>query len=660
MARRLAAIMFSDLVGFTASAQSNERAALARLQEEQKLVEPVFTSYGGRVVKSTGDGYLVEFESALRATECAVEVQRRLRERNSIQPSFPIEVRIGIHVGDIEEQGSDILGDAVNVAARVVPLAEPGGVCLTAQAYDQVRNKVACTFEALGAATLKGVREPLPVFRAVLPWAALTVAPPSAGPPRIAVLPLANISPDPKDEYFADGLTEELITALSQIKGLRVISRTSINQYRGTSKPVGQIGLELGADSVLEGSVRKAGDQLRIAVQLIDTRTDEHRWAQTFDRRLENVFAIQAEVAEHTAGALKVQLLKSERETLQERTTSNLRAYEAYLRGIQAFRSFKGWDETQRWDREAIRQFETAIREDPEFSAAYSALANYLLAVMGIVRSLKESVPRARELTAKALSLTPDSYDAHTAMGNLAFQGDLDWSQAEREFKKAISLNPSNVTARFWHAFLLTTLQRFEESSVEYLQVIELDPLWLLPRSNLNWLYYDWGKMDTAISSGERTVDSFPEEPTARFQLASLNALAGREKAARALIEPFETVTTLDARIGRADVLSALGDMDELRKLLDDYEAGRFSHYIPLPGLAAGYARLGDGEKALELLERDYREGDRVLWNSYQSPAYDSIREDPRFVALLREMNLPTSLRRPVQNTRERPASRRR
>ncbi|HYB77722.1 MAG TPA: adenylate/guanylate cyclase domain-containing protein, partial [Thermoplasmata archaeon] len=304
MTRRLAAIMYTDVVGFTASAQANEADALARLREQEGIVRPLFKPYKGREIKSTGDGFLIEFESALGALECAVEIQRRMRERNSRKPGLPLELRIGIHVGDVEESGGDIFGDAVNVASRIVPLADPGGICLSGQVFDHVQNKVALQLDKLSAPALKGVRGRMDVYRVVLPGAFEERSEGGSALPRIAVLPLANISPDPKDEYFAEGLTEELITVLSQLKGLRVISRTSVNQYRGTSKTVAQIGTELGADSVLEGSVRKAGDQLRIAVQLIDPRTDEHRWTQTYDRKLENVFAIQAGVAERTATAL--------------------------------------------------------------------------------------------------------------------------------------------------------------------------------------------------------------------------------------------------------------------------------------------------------------------------------------------------------------------
>jgi len=639
--------MFTDVVGFTASAQADEAAALSRLREQEKIVRPLLAPYGGREIKSTGDGFLVEFESALKAIECAVEIQRRLRERNSKAPQAPIQLRIGIHVGDIEEAGGDIFGDAVNVASRIVPLADPGGVCVSEHVFAHVRNKTPYPFEKLGRKSLKGLREPIEVYSVGLPWDDRRSSIRSSSLPRLAVLPLVNISPDPKDEYFADGLTEELISVLSQIRGLRVIARTSVSQYKGTAKPIAQIGSELGVGSVLEGSVRKADSQLRITVQLIDVETEEHRWAHTYDRKLDNVFAIQAEVAERTAGALKVELLKSEREAIQETPTSSLAAYESYLRGIQAFREFTGpVGMHEKADREAERYFDEAILEDPEFSAPLSYLANHLLGVMGITRSGKEILPRVRELVARALELNPNSSDAHTAAGNLAFQGDLDWTRAEAEFQQAIALNPSSSTARAWYGYLLGTLQRFDEAIKQDLVAIELDPLWLMPRNQLVGAHTCSGDLDGAITLLEKMSDAFRDAPRIRNSLAYHYALAGRADDALKIVEPWAGATDLDTRALRATVLAILGRPEEGRGLVAEWEAGRWPQYISLPSVAGAYAFWGETDKAVALLERDFREGDKVLWSVYQDPNFDQMRDDPRFVAFLKEMKLPTHLAR--------------
>ncbi len=649
--RRLAAIVFTDIAGYTSLAQSDEAGALRLLQEQERLIRPLLEIHRGRKVKSMGDGLLIEFHNALDAVECAVDLQRQVHERNTREEERPLRLRVGIHLGDVQRKGSDILGDAVNIASRVEPLADPGGVCLSEPVYVQVHNKVPYQLEKLGSKNLKGVQEPMDVYRVVLPWAGSesVVKPPQL--PRLAVLPLANISPDPKDEYFADGLTEELITVLSQIKGLRVISRTSVNQYKGTTKPVARIGSELGADSVLEGSVRKAGDQLRIAVQLIDTGTDEHRWAQTYDRKLENVFAIQAEVAERTAGALKVELLKPEREAIQEKPTSNLTAYEFYLRGIQAAQQYLGGGSMgvgKEIDREAAKNFEAAIREDPEFSAAYSHLSNHLIAAGGDTRPARPAFARARKLLVQALELNPNSSDAHTARGSLAFQADLDWARAEAEFQQAIALNPSSSTARVWYAHLLSVLQRFREKQKLLLAAIELDPLWFYPRMLLVWSYSELADYDQAIALGEKLMKDFSDRPMARSTLAWTYAIAGRSDDAVKLVKPWAGSSNLIFRLTRGQLLAFLGNPQELRAWLAEREPAPRTKVPNSTVIASAYAFCGEKERALTLLERDCRSGDKLLWNHYEEHGFDPIRDDPRFLALLRSMNLPTTLSRPL------------
>jgi adenylate cyclase len=340
--RRLVVIMFTDMVGFTARAQADEAAALGLRQEQEELIRPVLASHQGHEVKSTGDGLLVEFGSALKAIECAIGIQRRLHERNAKGGATRIDLRIGIHLGDVEQHGGDIFGDAVNIASRIEAIAEPGGICLSSAVYEQVRNKIPDTLVKLPPRSMKGVQRPMDLYRVVLPWTVREPLSASPGPARLAVLPFSNISPDPSDEYFADGLTEELITVLSQLKELRVIARTSVMPYKSTSKGIAQIGAELGVATVLEGSVRKAGDQLRITVQLIDVATQEHTWANTFDRKLDKIFAVQSEIAKLIAKQLKVNVRAAEQARLEARPPIRPDSYLAYLKGRSLMRSMSG------------------------------------------------------------------------------------------------------------------------------------------------------------------------------------------------------------------------------------------------------------------------------------------------------------------------------
>ena len=642
--RRLAAIMFTDIAGYTQLAQTDESGALRLLREQEKIVRPLLAVHQGRKVKSMGDGLLLEFEDALDAVECGVELQRQVHERNAQEGARPLRIRVGIHLGDVQRRGTDILGDAVNVASRIEPLAEPGGVCISAQVFDQVHNKVAYRLEKLGPKSLKGVREQIDVYRVVLPWAAEGAE--TTGPtlPRIAVLPLANISPDPRDEYFADGLTEELITILSQIKGLRVISRTSVNQYKGTTKTVAQIGSELGADSVLEGSVRRAGDQLRITVQLIDPRTDEHRWAQTYDRKLENVFAIQAEVAEQTARALRLELIGPERESIRKQPTTNLAAYDLYLKGIHALHQTNVHEGLGK----SIKFFEEAIRNDPSFSEAYAQLADVFNGLAGDTLPWGEAFSRARELVVKALELDPNSSMAHTARGNLALQFDRDYSVAAAEFKRAISLNPSNASAHLHYGLFLRAVNRFDDAIREFRTTIELDPLWGPPRHGLREVQCLSGDFASAIASAEEERDKHPEDPQSHISLGHTYADAGRrtdgrseaELAARSLRKAGEygqwTLAVLWAQVGKPE---------EARRLLRHLLQTSRTKYVNHLWIAAVYAALGEKEKAFEWLERDNGEGAVGLWVWHHYSAFDPIRGDPRFRSTLERLNLPTDMK---------------
>ena len=633
--RRLAAIMFTDMVGYTASTQTDEAAALRLLQEQEELVRPVLAGHQGREIKSTGDGFLVELDSALHAVQCAIDIHKRLHERNAKQGGQPIRLRIGVHLGDVEERGGDIFGDAVNIAARIEPLALPGGICISGGVFDQVRNKIPARFEKLQPRALKNVRFPTDVYRVELPWGEAEATGEPAPPTRLAVLPLANISPDPKDEYFADGLTEELISALSKLRELRIIARTSVGQYKSTAKSVSQIGAELGVASVLEGSVRKSGNRLRISLQLIDAVTQEPIWAESFDRELDDVFAVQTEIAERTAGALRVELLGPEQEAIHRRPTSDLAAYNLYLKGIHAVRqaTYEGLTES-------IKFFRGAIRKDPEFSLPHSYLANTYIALAGDTLAPRVAFPRARELVGRALELDPNSSDAHTARGNLALQHEQDWAVAETEFRWAISINPSDANAHYWYAMLLWTVRRYEEALEQLRTAIELDPLWELPKIGLTTVHTLCGDLASAVASAEEERDRDPSNPAARIRLATVYARAGRRDDAAKEVERSTGVLSETDRWNRAVVRAALGRPEEARSLLAEWTAASSSRYVN-PALIAGlHAALGEKEEALEGLERDTKAGGRSLWSEYQWSAFDPVRGDPRFGSLLQRLNL--------------------
>ena len=463
--------------------------------------------------------------------------------------------------------------------------------------------------------------------------------------PHLAVLPLRGSSLATADEYLTVGLTGELISVLSQIGGLRVISHTSVMPYRGTRKPIAQVGAELGADSVLKGSVRKSRDRLEVTVQLVDPATDRRRWENTFNRPLEGVATLPIEVAENAAGSLNVEVRSVDLDALRERPTANLAAYECYLRGIEAWR--RSEDDLETLGRAVWGWFEQAIANDPRFASAYSSLANLLLEMMGAAVSTTEVVPRARAAVAKALELDPRSSDAYAARGNLLAQADHDWRGSEASYRRAIALNPSSSVARFGYGCLLHLLQRAGEAKKQFRIAIDLDPLWLLPRLNLVWTEAFLGRLDAAASESERTAQRFPSSDCARVQRAWIYAFAGRKVDAIRLVNSCSRSPSPDPMANALAVLAYLGQPGPARKMLRDWRGGRLSKHLDPEGAAGLYALTGEKESALDLLEEEFGSREFTAWGTYQAAWYDRIRDDPRVIALLRAQQLPTTLSRP-------------
>ena len=490
----------------------------------------------------------------------------------------------------------------------------------------------------LSPIALKNIKAEVSIYKVIQPWEARPTnrSVPVRGEARsIAVLPLANISPDPSDDYFADGLTDELISVLSQVRGMNVIARTSVTPYKSAPKSVAQIGKELGVDAVLEGSVRKAGKRIRITLQLIDVVTQGHLWSSSYNREIDDVFAVQADIAERTAEALRLEFVKTGRPRVREQPTTNTEAYDSYLRGLVAEREpmWRGYDE-------AIRCYEHATELDPDFAEAYAAWADLYVKAAGEHVSMREVVPRARELAAKALELDPNSSDAHAALANIAFQFDHDWQLAESEFKIAISLNPSNVTAHRFLGMMLVALDRFDEARGVFRAEIRLDPT---GHAGHPLVMVDWaaGNSTALVEHLEKEAEHDPTSISHHVQLGLALLAAGHRADALQQADTPLTGADEDERFDHALLNALLGRPDEARAVATAVERGGTKWYTSPTHLAMLYAALGERSKALGLLEQDSREGDRVLWLWYRGVWFDSIRDHPRFVALLREYGLP-------------------
>jgi adenylate cyclase len=640
--------MFTDMVGYSALAQADESSALAILERHNQLLRPVFARFSGREVKTIGDAFLVEFDSAVDSTRCALEIQRVLRDHNAASNGEPkIRVRIGLHVGDVIHAAGDVLGDVVNIASRIQAVADPESVCVTQQVYDQVHNKIQTSFTKLPPMTLKNIQGPINVYKAVPAWngqrSGKTV-PEHGGPRSIAVLPLVNISPDPHDEYFAEGLTEELISVLSQVRDLSVIARSSVLPYKSAPKPIAQIGLELGVDAVLEGSVRKAGQRIRITLQLIDAATQRHLWSSSYNREVDDVFAVQTDIAERTAEALRLEFTRAGRKGGRGRPTSNPAAYDLFLRGLVA-----SDEHTNAGAEEAIRSFEEATVLDPQFAEAFAAWANLYVMAAGDFLPMQEVMPQARRLAARALQIDPESSDAYAALANISFQFDHAWQLAEEQFRKAIALNPSNVVAHRFLGLMLTALGRFEDAREVVRDAIRLDPggggehtMALIDISS--------GRYDDALQILEKPDHHHRHHAEAihRAFLGFTYLAAGRRADALKVADIPASESDEDGRFDLAILNALLGRPEAARAVAAEVERGEAKSYTSATHLSMLYAALGEKNRALELLEKEAREGDRVLWLWYRGVWYDSIRDDPRFIALLRLYDLPIhSVREP-------------
>ena len=640
--RRLAAIMFTDMVGFTSLSQKNEALGLELLQEHRRLLRPLFPKHNGREIKTIGDSFLVEFASALEALRCAFDIQQLLNELDvNRPPEKRILLRVGIHLGDVVHSEKDVQGDAVNVASRIEPLASPGGITITEQVYHQIRNKFEFPFVSLGQQSLKNVHDPVEVYRVVLPWEMQLSNEPSLEKRRIAVMPFTNISPDPRDEYFADGMTEELISTLSRIGELRVISRTSVMHYKGTSKNLGEIARELRVGSILEGSVRKASDDLRITAQLVDTGNDEHLWSQDYDRKLENVFAIQREIAQSVAEVLKIRLLSGEKKSIEKRPTENTEAYALYLKGRYY------WNERVRDSNDkAVKCFEEAVKLDPNYALAYSGLADcYLIYSDRGWLSPREAVPKGKAYALRAVELDPRLAEGHASLG-LAFLQEWAWQEADREFEKAIELNPNYASAYQWYGVLLSLAGRYDEAKERTERASELDPLSTVIGGNLWLRLLILGNRDQAMEQFRRVVRLNPDSEQVHSLLSMIQLMDSRFE--DSISEAEKASALLKGNLGLKSQLGFVygmgGRKEQASQILNELKEAGKNEYVPSGWVAAVLFGLERRDEAFEYLDKAFEEHSSSLFYFRSFPWFEKFRADPRWASLEKRMGLRKTL----------------
>jgi adenylate cyclase len=647
MERKLTAILCADVYGYSRLMGEDEEATLRSLSAHRKIIDALIQQHRGRFVNSAGDSVLAEFASVVNAVQCAVEIQTTLKAENAkLPPDRSMEFRIGINLGDVIVDGEQIYGDGVNVAARLESLAEPGGICISGTVYEQVRDKLALSYEDAGEQEVKNIARPVRVWRvrvkpgigarvgartqgvsrkyvrrgifsiaglaiivativivqhlslrpptttASIP-SAQKLAPPLPDMPSIAVLPLTNMSGDREQEYFNDGITDDLITALSRLPGLFVIARTSSFTYKGKAVRLQDVGKELGVKYILGGGVRKAGDQVRITVQLADATTGAELWAERYDRPLRDIFALQDEIVRRIVTTLNLQLALAQRGLLIPRETENLEAYDDVLRGVEYV-----LNETKDGNAKARLMFEKAIKLDPKYPRAYAALGlNYFLGFIHLLSPNPNGLEQAVQLEQQAIALDDSLPGAHSFLAAIYVQkGQYD--QAVTEAQRGIALNPNSATGYFWLAEVMNNIARPAEALVAVEKAMRLDP-----RNHDRYLF-EQGFAYTQLGHYEEAI------PALTHDLALTNNLWDHVNLARDYIE-----------LGQEDAARAEAAEVERRVALNPNSTfGYLALALVMDFMAEPAQALVAADKAMRL---DPRNHDRYLFE--QGFAYDQL-----------------------------------
>jgi TolB-like protein/Flp pilus assembly protein TadD len=533
MERRLAAILAADVVGYSRLMEVDEAGTLAALKSRRRdVLDPLVARHQGRIFKVAGDGVLVEFASAVNAVQCAVDLQHGMAATNGDQPEVRhIVLRIGVNLGDVMVEGSDLYGDGVNIAARLETMAEPGGILVSGTAYDHIKSKVKVGFDDLGAQTLKNIAEPVRAYRVTgTPVIAAPTTKVATDKPSIAVLPFTNMSGDVEQEYFSDGITEDIITELSRFRSLFVIARNSSFQYRDKAVDVRRVAQELGVQYVVEGSVRRMANRVRITAQLVDTASGNHMWSERYDRALDDIFAVQDEVVRTIVATLEGRVAATVAEHARRKPTGHLGAYECILRGIRHLRGY-GPDDNKR----AVELFQQAMDLDPSYALAraYRAFADVVM--HGYADTPRSILANALSLARSAVEMSDDDGRCHWILGLIhAYGGNP--RAAELHYQRAISLNPNDANALATSGIALAWLGRADEGITRIHEAMRLNPY------HPDWYWADLGMALYAARRYSDAVEAFgrsaAQGPWSLSRIAACYAQMNRlEDAAAAIAE---------------------------------------------------------------------------------------------------------------------------
>jgi adenylate cyclase len=667
--------MFSDVVGYTAIMGRDEQEALRADDAHRELLRSLMPKFNGRMVGEIGDGTLTAFHSAIDAVNCAREVQANLQDNPELK------VRIGIHLGDVVFSNNTVLGDGVNVASRIHALAPPGGICVSANVYDEIRNKPGTSSKDLGRRRLKNVSRSIRVYQlvagdrlmhpaeenagrrrnAIIAGAAAAIvavltmlfmrsrspAPAPASPPTpslaqhtirsIAVLPLDNFSGDPKQEYFADGLTDELTTDLATVSALRVISRGSVMQFKGAHRPpTPEIAKLLNVDAVVEGSVMRVGDKVRVTAQLIDAPADRHMWAKNYERDSRDVLAMQDEIALAIAHEVNVELTPTEQARFATSRAVDPEAHDAYLKG-----RFYLSSPTEERVRKAVDQFEQAIKIDPNFALPYTGLADAYIWGDDWYFPATEVAPKAKAAAEKALQLDDSLAEAHISLAQVEFLYDFDWAASESEFLRGIALNPGYAYGHDQYGYYLQIYGRLDDALAQSKIATELDPLSpeivLGATTPLTWQK----KYAAAKEQCRNSLELDPNSFFTQWTLGWIDLEAGKFSEA---IPELEKARAMDSPPFVAGYLgyayAAAGERAKAEAIITELNQMSSRRFVSPFCTAIVYIGLGDKQRALDGLEKAYEARSQwIVWLKMDR-IFDPLRSEPRFIALVKKVGL--------------------
>ncbi len=640
--RQLAVIMFADIVGYTALMQHNEEEALGLLQRFKEELQARIKESQGEIIQFYGDGCLAVFTSAADAVGSAKILQEKFRE----SPRVP--VRIGIHLGDVLFKEGNIFGDCVNITSRIESMGVPGTVLLSDVVNKQIKNKPEFRLTSLGEFEFKNVDEPMEIFALTNKGFPTPGAASETGKFKeehtgksIAVLPFVNMSNDPDQEYFSDGMAEEILNSLTHLKGLKVAGRISSFQFKGKNASLNEIGEKLGVQSVLEGSVRKQGNRLRITAQLINVKDGYQLWSEKYDREMIDIFSIQEEIALAITEALKLRLMKKDRELITKVATRNTQAYELFLKG-RFFAIRRGASILT-----AIRYFQQAIELDPDFALAHSgyADANLLLSTYGLLPP-KQAMIRAKESAERAIELDPSLCEPYCSLAYYYACYEWNWPEAKKNFLTSIGLNPryAEVHLRYGCNYLTWVEGKFEEGEEHGKIAIKVEPLHSVCYGTHSLILHTAGKFNEALEVCKMGIEVDGNSFICRINEGSIylaleqyeNAITSYEIAAKMFNRHHFTIN------GLIWSLCLAGEPDKARVLMDELKERYKKEYIASTFTAISASYLGDLDEAFNLLEKAYQDREPILLTlKYWKWGTPAFRNDPRFQKLLDKIGFP-------------------